>query len=102
MSTTVVVLLGLSAGTFVLKAAGPLLLGGRELPSVLDQVSARIPAALLAALVVVSTISAGSDVVVDARVAGVVVAGVALRFRAPFVVVVVAAVAATALVRALA
>ncbi len=102
MSATVVVLVGLSVGTYLLKAAGPLLLGGRRLPPMVDALSNRIPAALLAALVVVSTIADGGDVVVDARFVGVIVAGVALRLRAPFVVVVVAAVAATAAVRAIA
>ena len=100
MSVTIVVLLGLSLGTYALKAAGPLVLGGRSLPATLDRVAARLPAALLAALVVVSTIADGRDLVFDARVVGVAVAGVALRLRAPFVVVVLAAVAATALVRA--
>lgn len=100
MSTTIVVLVGLSLGTYALKAAGPLVLGGRSLPPTLDRVAARLPAALLAALVVVSAIADGRSLVLDARVVGVAVAGVALRLRAPFVVVVVAAVAATALVRA--
>lgn len=101
MSATIIVLIGLSAGTYALKSAGPLFLGGRSLPPVLDRVAARLPAALLAALVVVSTIADGRDLVFDARIVGVVVAGIALRLRAPFVVVVVAAVAATAGVRAL-
>lgn len=101
MSPTILVLLGLSAGTYALKAAGPLVLGGRSLPPVLDRVAVHLPAALLAALVVVSTVADGRDLVLDARIVGVAVAGVALRLRAPFAVVVLAAVAATALVRAL-
>lgn len=100
MSTTIIVLIGLSVGTFALKSAGPLFLGGRALPAILDRVAARLPAALLAALVVVSTIANGRDLVFDARVVGVAAAAVALRFRAPFVIVVIAAVAATAGVRA--
>lgn len=100
MSATIVVLIGLSAGTYALKSAGPLFLGGRSLPPVLDRVAARLPAALLAALVVVSTIADGRDLVFDERIVGVVVAGIALRLRAPFVLVVLAAVAATAGVRA--
>ncbi len=101
MSSTLVVLVGLSVGTYLLKAAGPLLLGGRRLPPMVDALSNRIPAALLAALVVVSTIADGGDVVVDARLVGVVGAALALRLRAPFVVVVVTAVAATAATRVL-
>ncbi|WP_436794486.1 AzlD domain-containing protein [Actinospongicola halichondriae] len=101
MSTTMTVLVGLTLGTYALKSAGPLLLGGRRLPPMVDALSNRIPAALLAALVVVSTIADGQRVVVDARLGGVIVAGVALRLRAPFVVVVLAAVAATAAIRAI-
>lgn len=101
MSTAVVVILGLGLGTYLLKAAGPLLLGGRRLPAQVDRVARQLPAALLAALVVVSTVAAERTLVVDARLAGVVAAGVALRLRAPFVVVVAVAVAVTGVVRAL-
>lgn len=101
MSTTVIVLAGLSIGTFVLKSAGPLLLGGRRLPPLIETISNRIPAALLAALVVVSAVGGDSEIVVDERVLGVAGAAVALRFRVPFVVVVVVAVATTAATRAL-
>lgn len=99
MSTTLVVLVGLSLGTYVFKAAGPLLLGSRRLPPTVERLANRVPAALLAALVVVSTIASGDEIVLDARLAGVAVAGVALWRRAPFVLVVVLAVATTAAVR---
>lgn len=102
MSTAVVVIAGLGAGTYVLKAAGPLLLGGRRLPPAVDRAAQRLPAALLASLVVVSTLAADRSVVVDARLAGVVAAGVALRLRAPFVVAVAVAVAVTGTLRWLA
>lgn len=100
MSTAFVVIAGLGLGTYVLKAAGPLLLGGRPLPERLDRVALQLPAALLAALVVVSTVTDGRSLVLDERLAGVVAAGVALRLRAPFVVVVAVAVATTGLLRA--
>ena len=100
MSTTVAVLIGLSVGTYALKSAGPLVLGGRPLPTWLDRTAQRIPAALLAALVVVSAVADDRSLVLDARVVGVVVAGVLLRLRAPMGLAVIAAVAATALVRA--
>ena len=58
-----------------------------------------LPAALLAALTLVSTVGSGASISIDARLVGVVVAGVALWRRAPFVVVVMVAAAATALVR---
>lgn len=102
MPDGVVVLLGLGAGTYAFKAAGPMLLGGRTLPPAIDAAATWVPAALLASLVVVSTVVDGSDVVVDARIAGVGAAAVALARRAPFVVVVAIAVAVTALVRQLA
>ncbi len=101
MSPVVVVLLGLGAGTYALKAAGPLLLGGRRLPDRVDRLAQRLPAALLASLVVVSTVAADRSLVLDARVAGIVGAAVALRLRAPFVVVVAVAVAVTGTTRAL-
>ena len=57
-----------------------------------------IPIALLSALVAVQTFATGQTLVVDARLAGVLAAVVALLLRAPFVVVVlVAAVTAAAL-----
>lgn len=101
MSPTVVVLVGLSIGTYALKSAGPLLLGGRRLPPIVERIANRMPAALLAALVVVSAIGDGRDVVLDERIVGVLAAAVALRLRVPFVAVVVAAVAATAAARAI-
>ncbi len=101
MSTAFVVIAGLGLGTYALKAAGPLLLGGRALPARLDRVAQQLPAALLASLVVVSTVAGDRALELDARIAGVVAAAVALRLRAPFVVVVAVAVAPTGVVRAL-
>lgn len=94
------VLLGLAAGTYALKAAVPLALGGRELPAPVTRVADLLPAALLAALVLVSTFTDDGRLVVDARAVGLAAAGVALWGRAPFVVVVVVAAVATALARA--
>ena len=59
-----------------------------------------VPAALLAALVMVQTFSTGDRLTVDARVAGLAVAAVALVLRAPFLVVVVLAAATAAALRA--
>lgn len=58
------------------------------------------PVALLAALVAVQTFTNGRQPVLDARAAGLAAAGIALLLRAPFLVVVLAAVAVTAAVRA--
>ena len=54
---------------------------------------------VLAGLIGVSTFATGSTVTVDARVASLVVAVLALRLRAPFLLVVVLGAATAALVR---
>ena len=61
-----------------------------------------VPAALLAALVAVQGLTGGRDLVVDGRLAGLVVAALALALRAPFIVVLVVAGAAGALTHVLA
>ena len=99
MSDAVVVLILLAAGTFVLKAAAPLAIGDRRLPALIAAMVDLLPAALLAALAAVSAVGTGSSIVLDARVVGMVVAGIALWRRAPFVVVIVLASMATAVVR---
>ena len=60
-----------------------------------------LPVALLAALVAVQTFAVGQTLVIDARLAGVAVAVVALLLRAPFLVVVIAAAVTAALLRVL-
>ncbi len=99
--TWVTVLLA-SAGCYVLKLAG-LSVPQRvlERPAV-RRVAALLPVALLAALVAVQTVSTGARLVVDARLAGVAVAVLALALRAPFIVVVALAAATAAVVRQLA
>jgi uncharacterized membrane protein len=85
-----------------IKAAGPLLLGDRQLGPRATVVVASLGPALLTALVLVDTITAGRRLVVDARLAGVAAAGIALLLRAPMLLVLAVAVATTALVRLLA
>jgi branched-subunit amino acid transport protein len=99
VSDATIVLIVMTVGTFALKSAGPLVLGDRALPARVQQIVDLLPAALLAALAIVSTVGDGRAIVVDARLVGLVVAGLALWRRLPFVVVIVAASAATALVR---
>jgi hypothetical protein len=98
--TATVVLAGLAAGTFVLKSAAPLLIGGRTFPR-LARLANLLPAALLASLVIVSAFSQQRSITIDARGAGLLAAMIALLRRAPFVVVVLVAAATTAAVRAL-
>jgi branched-subunit amino acid transport protein len=83
-----------------IKATGPVLVGGRELPPWATRIIALLAPALLAALVVVDTFAAGKALVIDARAAGLAAAAIAVALRAPLIVTVVVAAAATALVRA--
>ena len=91
----------LSAVAYALKVAGFVVVGGRTMPIVLERCLALIPASLLAALVVKDTFTTAQDLVVDARAVGLLVALVAVWRKAPFIVVVLAAMAATAVVRAI-
>ncbi|MFJ8228343.1 AzlD domain-containing protein [Streptomyces sp. NPDC094448] len=65
------------------------------------RLAALVPVALLAALTAQQTFSTAGSLVVDARAAGLAVAAVALVLRAPFLVVVAAAVLVTAGIRAI-
>jgi branched-subunit amino acid transport protein len=87
--------------TAAIRAAGPVVLGGRDMPDAVQNVIALVAPALLAALVVVETLSApeGGSIEIDARLAGVGAAAVALYFRASALPVVALAAIVTALVR---
>jgi branched-subunit amino acid transport protein len=89
------------AATVALKGAGPVLLGGRELPDRVRVLVGLLAPALLAALVVTNTAASDRHVVVDARLAGVAAAAVSLRLRAPVLLSVAVAAAVTAAIRAL-
>ncbi|MGI9598152.1 MAG: AzlD domain-containing protein, partial [Acidimicrobiales bacterium] len=58
-----------------------------------------LPAALLAALVVSQTVVAGTSLVVDARLAGVIAGAIAVWRGAPFWLVLIVAAGVTALIR---
>jgi uncharacterized membrane protein len=64
-----------------------------------QRIAALLPIVLLSALVAVQTFSYGPALVLDARAAGLAVAGVAVWRRLPFLVVVALAAFTTALVR---
>jgi branched-subunit amino acid transport protein len=92
----------LAVATAAIKAAGPVLLGGRELPAAAMGVISLLAPALLGALVVTQTFAGkGQHVVVDARVAGVAAAAVALWLRASMLVAMIVAALVAAGVRAL-
>ena len=99
MSEAWLIVLAVGAGTILIKAAGPVLLGGRSLPAVMQGVVALLAPALLAALVATAALGTGQELVLDARVIGLGVAAVAIALRAPVLLVVVVAAAAAATVR---
>jgi branched-subunit amino acid transport protein len=87
--------------TVMLKATGPVLLGGRELPQEVLGVVGLLAPAVLAALVVTQVFADDRDLVVDSRLVGLAAGAVAVLARAPPIAVVVVAAASTAIVRAL-
>jgi branched-subunit amino acid transport protein len=87
------------AGTLLLKAAGPVLLGGRTLPPSLGGMLDLIAPSVLAALVVTQLVGGDRELVLDERLAGIAAAGIALALRAPILVVVAVAAVTTALLR---
>ncbi len=91
----------LAVGTAIIKAAGPVSVGGQEMPARAAAVIALFAPALLAALVVQETFSHDGDLVLDARAAGIAGAALALLAKLPMLAVVTIAAAVTAGVRAL-
>ena len=101
MSATWAVILGSAVATFAIKAAGPVALGGRELPGAFNRVIALLAPALLTALIVTSALADGDEIKVGADTVGV-ATGAAIVFRTGSVVgSVVAAAVVTAGLRAI-
>ena len=89
--------------TAVIRASGPVVLGGRELPKRAGSVIALLAPALLAALVVTEVFRGPDDtLVVDERALGIAGAAVVLLLRGPVLVAMAVAMALTAGARALA
>jgi branched-subunit amino acid transport protein len=88
--------------TVALKSVGPVIMGGRPLPERAGSIVALLAPALLAALIATNTLASGRALVLDARIAGLAAAAVALALRAPVLLVVVIAAATTAILRAVA
>ena len=99
MTSLVVALVGVA--TIVFKASGPVLLGRRRLPPRVAALVDVLAPAMLAALVVTQTVGGDGEIVVAERLAGVVAGAIALRLRAPLLVVMVVAAATAALIRLL-
>ena len=88
-----------AAGCYLLKRVGLSVPQQLLEHPLVARVAALLPVVLLAALAAVQTFADGPRLVVDARLAGVGAAVVALLLRAPFLVVVAVAAATAALVR---
>ena len=99
MSALWVSIVAVTLASAAIKAAGPILAGGRELPPKSSAVLALLTPALLAALVVTGTFGEGGHLTIDEKALGVGVAAVALALRAPVLLAVVLAAVVTALAR---
>jgi branched-subunit amino acid transport protein len=100
VTTVWIVVAVVGAATIAIKALGPVVLGGRQLPPRLAGVVVLLAPALLAALVVTQAVAGDRRYVFDARLVGLAAAAVAIRLRAPLLVTLAVAAATTALVRA--
>jgi branched-subunit amino acid transport protein len=98
---TWIVIAVVGVATMAFKASGPVLLGRRELPPRVSSVVEVLAPAMLAALVVTQTVGGDREIVLDERLAGVVVGGVAVWLRAPLIAVMAVAGATAALIRLL-
>jgi len=95
-----VAIVAVALANAAIKAAGPVLLGGRELPPRMNAVIALLAPALLAALVATETFGDGDGhLVLDERALGVGAAAAALALRAPVLLAVALAAFVTALAR---
>ena len=93
-------ILVLAAAAYAFKALGPLVVGRRTIAPDVTQVLELVAVPVLAALILVQTLDGGGRLVIDARVPALCVAALLVWRRAPFLVVVFAAAATAALLRA--
>ena len=96
-----IVIAVVGAATVALKAVGPVILGGRQLPEGLNSLLFLLAPALLGALVVTQAVGGDRQIVLDDRLVGIGAALVAIALRLPLIAVVVIAATVTAAVRAL-
>jgi len=101
LSGTWQLIAGCAAVTAAIKAAGPVALGGRDLPDWFAGVIRLMAPALLAALVCESALANGHHLGVSADTVGVAAGGVLLWRGRSIVLAVVVAAAVTAALRAL-
>jgi len=91
---------GCAAVTAAIKAAGPIALGGRELPTWFTSVVILLSPALLAALVATQAFAEGDRLALEADTVGVAAGGLVIWRTGSIVACVVLAAAVTAAVRA--
>jgi branched chain amino acid efflux pump len=96
-----VAIVSVTLASAAIKAAGPIIAGGRELPPRLNAVLALLIPVLLSALVVTETFGENGHLALDERALGVGVAALALALKAPVLLAVVLAALVTALARLL-
>ena len=99
MSGAWIVVTVVGAATIASKAAGPVLVGRRQLPARLQACVDLLAPVMLVALVVTQTFASDEEIQVDARVLGVGAALIAIALRAPVIVAMAVAALVTALVR---
>ena len=99
MSSAWVTVVALAVTTALIRASGPVLLGGRDLPRLFRRVIVLVAPALLAALVVTQTLSDADGLVLDERAGGVAAAGLVLLGRDSLLLAMAVAVAVTATAR---
>jgi uncharacterized membrane protein len=102
VTTVWIVVAVLSVGTAIMRTTGPVAFGERSLSGRGAAVVGLVAPALLGALVVYETVSTGAQgIELDARLAGLAAAALALFLRLPMIAVVLVAAVATALARLL-
>ena len=99
MSAAWIVVAAVGAATVASKAAGPVLVGRRQLPPKLQSCIDLLAPVMLIALVVTQTFSGDEQIEIDARVVGVGAALIAIALRAPVIVAMAVAALVTALLR---
>ena len=99
MSGVWIVVAVVGVATIAFKAAGPVLIGRRELPPRIKSLVELLAPVMFIALVVTQTFGGDQEIEVDARVVGVGAAVVAIALRAHIIVAMAIAALVTALVR---
>jgi branched-subunit amino acid transport protein len=99
MSPAWTTIAALAVATAAIKGAGPVVLGGRDLPPWAVRLISYAAPALLGALVAVETFGREKELVLDARAAGLLAAAAMLAARLSVIWVGLAAALAAALVR---